>query len=255
VDGLRSQLDREGVALVEDAAHAFPSRVERFGGRHAGTIGIAGAFSFYATKTLTTGEGGMLVTDDQSVADRSRLMALHGINASAWRRYSEQGSWYYEIEEAGYKYNMSDIMAALGLVQLDRAGELHEARRRIAELYEQRLTASTVADLIQLPSGTNDPAHALHLYVIRLALDRLKIDRAEVIERLSDLGVGTSVHFIPLHLHPYYRRVLGCDPGAFPNASREYPRVISLPIWPDMKNRDVDRVGSALEQVLGVARA
>ena len=198
-------------------------------------------------------KGGMFVTDDQALADRVRLMSLHGISRNAWNRYAASGSWYYEIEDVGYKYNMTDLAAALGLVQLDRAEELLEARRTLAAGYTRQLTASQVADLIDLPSDTPDGSHAWHLYVIRLHTDRLRIDRGEVIDRLKGLGIGTSVHFIPLHLHPYYVGK-GFRAEDFPIATREYERVISLPIWPGMSGDDVDRVVSGLEGVLGSAR-
>jgi perosamine synthetase len=215
---------------------------------------VAGAYSFYATKTITTGEGGMLVTDDPAIADRARLMSLHGISRTAWNRYASSGSWYYEIEDAGYKYNMTDIAAALGLVQLERAQELLEARRELADRYTTSLRQGHVADLIEVPTEAPDGSHAWHLYVIRVALDRLTIDRGQVIEALKELGIGTSVHFIPLHLHPYYRQRWGYGPGDCPVATAEYERVISLPIWPGMSPDDVDRVVAGLEMVLGSAR-
>ena len=246
-------LEPLGIPVVEDAAHAFPSRIEALGGRYAGTLGRAGAYSFYATKTITTGEGGMFVTDDQALADRARLMSLHGISKNAWNRYAAAGSWFYEIEEAGYKYNMTDIAAALGLVQLDRAEELLTARRALAGRYREGFAASTARDLVDLPVDAQDGSHAWHLFVVRLDLDRLAIDRGQVIERLKELGIGTSVHFIPLHLHPYYVR-RGFAAADFPVATREFDRVISLPIWPGMSDEDVDRVVSGLEGVLRSAR-
>ncbi len=229
-------LDGRGIAVVEDTAHAFPSRIGGPDGRHAGTIGRVGAYSFYATKTITTGEGGMLVTDDDAIADRARIMSLHGISRDAWNRYSAGGSWYYEIEDAGYKYNMTDIAAALGLVQLDRADELLAARRSIAAEYTDGFRASAASDLIELPEDAADGSHAWHLYIIRLQLGQLALDRGAVIEALRQAGIGASVHFIPLHLHPYYRRRWGSRPDDHPVATREYERVISLPIWPGMSS-------------------
>jgi perosamine synthetase len=254
IERLVAALGPLGIAVVEDAAHAFPCRVGGSGGRYAGTFGRAGAYSFYATKTITTGEGGMLVTDDDAIAGRARIMSLHGISRDAWRRYTASGSWYYEIEDAGYKYNLTDIAAALGLVQLERAEELLAARRGLASAYAARLGTSPIADLVELPADAPDGSHAWHLYIIRLALDRLFVDRGRVIEGLRELGIGTSVHFIPLHLHPYYRRRWGYAADAFPVATREYDRVVSLPIWPGMTDDDVDRVASGLEDVLGPAR-
>jgi perosamine synthetase len=254
VDGLVERLDPRGIGVVEDAAHAFPSRVAAADGRYAGTFGRVGAYSFYATKTITTGEGGMLTTDDEAIADRARLMSLHGISRTAWNRYTAAGSWFYEIEDAGYKYNMTDLAAALGLVQLDRAEELLDARRARAARYTSAIGASRVADLIEVPTDEPDGSHAWHLYVIRLALDGLRIDRAAVIEALKALGIGTSVHFIPLHLHPYYRDRWGYRPEDLPVAAREFERVISLPIWPGMTDADVDRVVAGLVAVLDPAR-
>jgi dTDP-4-amino-4,6-dideoxygalactose transaminase len=196
----------------------------------------------------------MLVTDDPAIADRARLMSLHGISRTAWNRYASSGSWYYEIEDVGYKYNMTDIAAALGLVQLERAQELLDARRELARRYTTRLGDGRAADLIEIPTEAPDGSHAWHLYVIRPALHRLTIDRGQVIEGLKQLGIGTSVHFIPLHLHPYYRRRWGYSPGDCPVATAEYERVISLPIWPGMSFDDIDRVVDGLETVLGSAR-
>jgi perosamine synthetase len=193
----------------------------------------------------------MLVTDDEAIADRVRLMSLHGISRTAWNRYAASGSWYYEIEDVGYKYNMTDIAAALGLVQLERAEELLAARRELARDYADRLRGSRVAELIELPTDAPDGSHAWHLFVIRLAIDRLRIDRGEVIDGLKELGIGTSVHFIPLHLHPYYRRQWGYGPEDCPVATAEYQRVMSLPLWPGMSTGDIDRVVRGLEAVLG----
>jgi len=247
-------LEPRGIAVVEDAAHAFPSRIGGGDGRHAGTLGRAGAFSFYATKTITTGEGGMLVTDDDAIATRARMMSLHGISRDAWNRYSETGSWYYEIEDVGYKYNLSDIAAALGLVQLERADELAAARRRIAAAYTEAFRSSQAADLLQPPEDAPDDSHAWHLYIARLNLDRLTIDRAAVMTALRAAGIGASVHFIPLHLHPYYRRRWGTRPEDYPVATSEYERVVSLPIWPGMTADDVERVVNSLVLILDGAR-
>jgi perosamine synthetase len=252
IEELVARLAARGIGVVEDAAHAFPSRLP--GGRYAGAVGAAGAYSFYATKTITTGEGGMLVTNDGDLADRVRMMSLHGISRDAWKRYTAEGSWWYDIQEPGYKYNMTDIAAALGLVQLDRADELHAERRRLADAYVGAFRASRVADLVELPFDPGDGSHAWHLFVIRLALDELGIDRAGVIEGLRERGVGVSVHFIPLHQHSLYRRLRGERNLALPVADREAPRVISLPLWPGMGTAAVDRVVAALEAVLSEHR-
>ena len=254
IETIVRELDARGIPVVEDVAHAFPSRIGGQHGRYAGTFGRVGAYSFYATKTITTAEGGMLVTDDDALAARARIMGLHGISSDAWKRYTASGSWFYEIQEAGYKYNLTDIAAALGLAQLERADELLGARRALAAAYTEQLGSAPSADLVELPADASDGSHAWHLYVLRLHLDRLAIDRAEAIERLKAAGIGTSVHFIPLHLHPYYRDRWGYTPDALPTASREYERVISLPLWPGMTPGDVRRVTTAVDDVLSAGR-
>jgi perosamine synthetase len=265
---LRSVLDVAGdLPVVEDTAHAFPSPMAAFDGRFAGTIGRAGAFSFYATKTITTGEGGMLATDDAALADRARTMRLHGIGRDAWKRYTAAGSWYYEIEAAGFKDNMTDLAAAIGLVQLERAAELRAARAAIARRYFDGLADLATDGHLILPVGADDLAHAWHLFVIRLgpesrvvadsdlalpgvaalpaALRPMASGRARAIEALTRAGIGVSVHFIPLHLHPLYRE-MGNRAGQFPNAEAVYAGAISLPIWPGMTDIHVDRVVSAV---------
>jgi dTDP-4-amino-4,6-dideoxygalactose transaminase len=250
IDDLVERLNEKGVALVEDAAHAFPSRVAAAAGRYAGAFGVIGAYSFYATKTITTGEGGMLVTDTEQIADRARMMSLHGISRDAWKRYTADGSWSYDIEEAGYKYNMTDLAAAIGLAQLARAEELFDERKRLASAYLTAFAASPISDLIDLPVDPGDGSHAWHLFVVRLRLEALRVDRAEVIAALRERGIGTSVHFIPLHLHPLYRRLLDTQPETYPVSTAEAARVISLPLWPGMGVDAVARVVHALEDVL-----
>lgn len=236
-----------GLAVLEDAAHALPSFQ---GGRAAGTLGIAGALSFYATKTVTTGEGGMLVTDDDAIADRARVMRLHGISRDAWKRYTSSGNWYYEIEDAGFKYNMTDLAAAIGLVQLERAESMRAARERIARRYLEAFRASGLTDEIDLPPEAGpDDVHAWHLFPIRLRAGGAE-RRGAVIEWLRQAGIGTSVHFIPLHMHPYYRRTYGYAPDDLPVAAAEYRREISLPIYPDLSDADLDRVVDELERAL-----
>jgi len=210
--------------FVEDAAHTVPSIAERAG---AGRLGDAAAFSFYATKTMTTGgEGGMLTTDDDDLAARAKLMRLHGISADAWNRYGAGGSWAYEVAEAGFKYNLTDLAAAIGLVQFSRIDDLAGQRHAIAARYDERFRDSA---LVQLPPRRDPADHGWHLYVIRLELESLDVDRAAVIDRLAKAGIGTSVHFIPLHLHSYYQRRYGYKPGDFPVAERLFERSISLP--------------------------
>lgn len=247
VDALRAVAP--SVEFLEDAAHALPADVR---GVPTGRLGDAAAFSFYATKTMTTGgEGGMLVTADDDVARRARLMRLHGIDADAWNRYGSGGRWAYEVVEAGYKYNLTDLAAAIGLVQLERLDELAEARARIATRYDHAFAGSS---LVEPPPRRAEDRHAWHLYVVRLNLDALSTDRAAVIERLKEAGIGASVHFVPLHLHQHYQRRYGYVPGDFPAAERIFERSISLPIWPDMTEDQVDRVSSTLLEICDAAR-
>jgi dTDP-4-amino-4,6-dideoxygalactose transaminase len=235
---------RHGLAVIEDAAHAFPSRYKD---RMIGSLSDFTCFSFYATKTITTGEGGMVCTEDGARAERCRIMALHGISKDAWKRYSAEGAWYYEIVAPGYKYNMTDVAAAMGLAQLSKAERMWERRREIACRYT---TAFGELPELQAPHDRPDCQHAWHLYMLRLRPDRLRIDRAQFVEELKRRGIGCSVHFIPLHLHPYYREVYGCRPEDFPVALREYRREISLPIFSRMSDSDVQHVIHSVGDIL-----
>lgn len=230
--------------VIEDAAHAFPCS---YRGRPVGSIGDITCFSFYATKTITTGEGGMAVTDNVDWADRMRVMSLHGISRDAWKRYTAEGSWYYEILAPGFKYNMTDISAAMGLAQLLRAEEMLAKRRAIAGIYDEAFRSLDALELLDVQAESE---HARHLYVIKLRDGVLKIDRNQFIEELKQLGVGTSVHFIPLHMHPYYRDTFGYHPKDLPVAYDVYGRCISLPIYSSMDKNHVVRV---IESVLHIA--
>jgi perosamine synthetase len=235
--------------MVEDAAHALPATVN---GVPTGRLGDAAAFSFYATKSMTTGgEGGLLATDDDTIAERARRMRLHGISSDAWNRYGAGGSWYYQVVEAGFKYNMTDLAAAIGEVQLDRLDELADARSAIAASYDADLADS---EFVDLPTRRPGDQHSWHLYTVSLRLDRLTIDRAMVLKRMAEAGIGTSVHFIPLHLHPYYQRTFGYRPGDFPVAERLFEQALSLPIWPGMTGNEVKRVPATLMTILEDAR-
>ncbi|MDR2392873.1 MAG: DegT/DnrJ/EryC1/StrS aminotransferase family protein [Treponema sp.] len=225
-----------GLKVIEDAAHAFPSQLSN--GTWAGTIGDLGVFSFYATKTLTTAEGGMVVSRDQEIARRIRLMRSHGIDRSVWNRYTDtRASWYYEVVAAGYKYNMPDLLAALGRVQLARAGELLDRRKKIAARYDAAFQDE--GSLSLPPTG---PGDARHLYPLRLNLEILSISRDGFIEKIQAADVGVSVHFIPLHSMPYYRERYGLTEGDLPESMRSFQRAISLPLWPMMQDSEVERV-------------
>ena len=186
-------------------------------GAMIGTLSAMTAFSFYATKTLATGEGGMVTTDDDALADRVRLMRLHGMSRDAWKRYRADGNWRYEIIEAGYKYNLTDLQSALGLVQLSRCGEMWRSRARIAQRYTEALASMDAFHTLPVAS---DVQHAWHLYVILVDPSKLRIHRDQVIEELRERGIGTAVHFIPLHLHRYYQENWGYRAGDFPSRGR-----------------------------------
>jgi dTDP-4-amino-4,6-dideoxygalactose transaminase len=238
---------KHNLAVIEDAAHSLPAAYE---GQMIGTIGDFTSFSFYATKNLTTGEGGMLTGSPEHIA-MARVLSLHGMDRDAWKRYSAEGSWYYEVVAPGFKYNMTDIQAALGQVQLARLGELQVHRRDLVARYQAAF--ANVPEL-QVPVERSNVSHAWHLYVLRLNLDTLRIDRAEFIKALNDRKIGTSVHFIPIHLHPYYRNKYGWQPQDFPVAYGEYQRTISLPLYSRLAHRDQDDVIGAVLDVIESAR-
>lgn len=226
--------------IIEDAAHALPTQLR---GRTIGSVSQFTCFSFYATKTLTTGEGGMLTTDDDAAAERCRIMSLHGISRDAWKRYTAEGSWAYDIVAPGFKYNMTDIAAALGLVQLRKLDAMWMRRQDIARRYDEAL--SHVPEL-QLPARDRENQHAWHLYMLRVNNEHLRGGRDAFAMQLRERNIGISVHFIPLHLHPYYRDMYGYKPSDFPVASAEYAREVSLPIYSRMSDRDVDDVIEAV---------
>ncbi|MBZ5501197.1 MAG: DegT/DnrJ/EryC1/StrS aminotransferase family protein [Acidobacteriia bacterium] len=229
--------------IVEDAAHALPASYK---GKMVGTIGDVTCFSFYATKTLTTGEGGMITTENGELAERMRILSLHGISSHAWNRYTAQGGWRYEILDAGYKYNLTDLQAALGLAQLAKCDSMRNARARVAEEYSRLLMDQDAFTLASVPPGHQ---HAWHLYVVEVNPLALRIHRDQVMEELKERGIGSSVHFIPLHLHPLYQKQLGYCTGQFPNAEDRFERALSLPIYPDMTPDELGRVVEALRDI------
>jgi perosamine synthetase len=238
-----------GVAVVDDAAHAFPAARR---GKRVGTLADITCFSFYATKTITTAEGGAAVTAREDWADRMRVMSLHGISRDAWKRYTAEGNWYYEIVAPGFKYNLTDVASAIGLGQLARAESMRERRASISRRFDEAFRGTDALELIE-----RDPRdeHAHHLYVVKLRPGMLSIDRGRFIEEMRKLGIGTSVHFIPLHLHPYYREQFGYAPDALPVALDLYSRSISLPVYSRMTDGDVDRVIGAVLEVTSSNRA
>jgi dTDP-4-amino-4,6-dideoxygalactose transaminase len=241
---LRDIADRHGLILVDDAAHALPSSLN---GRLIGTWADLTAFSFYATKPLTTAEGGMLVTNGQQWAQRAAMMSLHGISHDAWRRYEGLGRWFYEVGEAGFKYNLTDVAAAMGLVQLARLDEMTGRRAEIAGRYVQAFSRHPE---LHVTDVTSDRETSWHLFILRLDLERLSGSRADFIDSLAARKIATSVHFIPLHLHPYWSRALAHQQLSLPVAEREYERALSIPIYSRMSDQDVEDVISAVESTI-----
>ncbi len=242
---------RYGLWVVEDAAHAFPAAWRRNAESPwqwcgEGTADVT-AFSFYANKTITTGEGGMAVTADAELADRIRLMSLHGLTRDAWERYSGGRSWDYRIVAAGYKYNLTDVAAAIGIQQLRRAEAMRVKRESVANLY---LTGFADDTDIELPPASENRVHAWHLFPIRLYLERLTIDRDRFIDELRECGVGCSVHWRPLHCHPYYEKHYGMTPADCPVASTQFARLISLPIFSNMRPDEVERVVTTVKMLV-----
>ena len=237
---------QHGLKVVEDAAHALPTTS---GGRMVGTLGSdATVFSFYANKTITTGEGGMLVTRDAALAQRAKTMRLHGMNRDAFDRFTAKvPSWYYEVVAPGFKYNLTDMAAALGIHQLRRAHAFQQRRAQIVAQYQAGLADLPLITAPQAPAGET---HAWHLYVLRLA-DGAGVPRDRFIEQLFEAGIGCSVHYIPLHLHPYWRDRYALSPAQFPHSQHAYERMVSLPLYTRMSDADVQRVVQAVRRALG----
>lgn len=230
--------------VIEDAAHAIGSKYKD---KKIGSIGDFTCFSFYATKNITTAEGGMITTDHGDLADKMRMLSLHGISKDAWKRYSSEGSWYYEIIYSGYKYNMSDLQASIGIHQMKKLDQMQKRREEIADRYNQSFAQ---IPQITIPTVKSYATHAWHLYPIQVNPELLSINRNEFIEALKAENIGTSVHFIPLHLHPYYREKYGFKGDDFPNAESLYNNEISLPIYPRMTDEDVEDVISAVKKII-----
>ena len=243
LEALESFAAYHGLWVVEDAAHALPAALRKGPGdfwRYCGenTASIT-CFSFYANKTITTGEGGMAVTDNQELADRMRLMSLHGLSSDAWDRYAPSGSWDYRVTAPGFKYNLADCAASIGIWQLRRAESMRRQRETVADYY---LKALADVEQLELPLNPPDRMHSWHLFPIRLRLEELPIDRNEFMKLLREHGVGCSVHWRPLHLHPYYEETFGWKPDHFPVATSEWKRLISLPIFQGMRDEEQEHV-------------
>ncbi|MBI5739835.1 MAG: DegT/DnrJ/EryC1/StrS family aminotransferase [Nitrospirae bacterium] len=244
MDPLLEIAGKHDLRVVEDAAHILPGKYKD---KNIGTISDITCFSFYANKNITTGEGGMAVTDNQEWADRMRIMSLHGISKDAWKRYSAEGNWYYEITAPGYKYNMTDMAAALGIAQLRKADSLLLRRSQIASRYNE---AFGELPQLSIPAESSNIQHSWHLYVIKLNPERLTINRDRFMAELKSRGIGTSVHFIPLHIHPYYRNTYGFSPGDFPIAYEIFQKIVTLPIYPMMTDEEVRSVVEAVTDIV-----
>lgn len=249
MDAVRAFAKRHGLWVVEDAAHAFPAgyrngstgRWRRCGEQTADVT----CFSFYANKTITTGEGGMAVTDDDSLAARIRSMSLHGLSQDAWKRFNG-GSWDYRIIAPGYKYNLTDLASSLGIHQLKRAELLRRRREQLATRYRAAFHDLPTVDVPEIHA---DRVHSWHLFPLRLRLERLTADRDNFVEMLKERGVATSVHWRPLHLHPYYESTFQWRPTDLPIASREWKRLVSLPLFPDMTDQELEYVVSTVRDL------
>jgi dTDP-4-amino-4,6-dideoxygalactose transaminase len=268
---------KHGLWVVEDAAHSFPAAYQELpspkgrgdggergaNGPHPGPLpkgegmvspwrrcgentSAVACFSFYANKTITTGEGGMAVTDNEELAGRMRQMSLHGLSHDAWKRFSGNNPWDYRIVAPGYKYNLTDIAAAIGIHQVARAEDFRRQRETLARQFRRQLSD---VEQLDLPPDPPDRIHAWHLFPIRLRLDRLTIDRNAFVEQLREQGVGCSVHWRPLHLHPYYEDTFHWRPEHLPEASRQWPRLISLPLFPGMRDDERDHVVAVVRRL------
>jgi len=238
--------DKHGLFVSEDAAHALYTRYKgcMIGERPKGTV----SYSFYATKNLCTGEGGMLVTDDEDIANKARVLVTHGMSRNAWNRYTKVGTWKYDIEEPGYKYNMFDLQAALGLKQLERLEEMQKKREQIALRYNEAFASIPALEIPKVTSYTTN--HCWHLYIIKLVPERLLIGRDQFIIELNNRNVGTSVHFIPVHLMSAYQKRFGYKEGDFPNTENWFNNVISLPLYSGMSDDDADYVIEAVRDIV-----
>ena len=244
LDEIHSLAEKYNLKVLEDAAHALPAEYK---GKKVGTMSDVTCFSFYATKTLSTGEGGMICSNNDEIAERCKIMRLHGINRDAWKRYTESGSWYYEVVAPGYKYNFTDLQASLGLPQLKKVNLMWDSRKRIAAKYTEALKD---LDTIQLHTIKPDRESSWHLFPIRLHLDRLTKNRAQLINELRQKNIGVGVHFMPVHQHLYYSETFNLSDENFPVASAAFPRLMSLPIYPGMTDDNVDKVIDILTDTL-----
>lgn len=250
LDELTALAQKHNLFLLEDAAHAVGAG---YHGRKIGVIGDATAFSFYATKNLTTAEGGMLTTDDDALAQKVRVLCLHGMSRDAWDRYTEKGSWAYQVVEAGFKYNLPDVLAAMGLWQLKELDGKIALRRQLTERYNAAFAAAP--ELLTPPPAPAGVDHAHHLYILRLNLERFTISRADFIAALKEQGIGASVHFIPLYRLDYYRRKYNWLPEDFPACESIFRSCLSLPVYPTLLPADQDYIIETILKLVEEHRA
>lgn len=245
MDKIMEIAKKHNLFVSEDAAHAVYTRYK---GTIIGGIGDTASFSFYATKNLATGEGGMLTTNNDEIAEKARIMSLHGMSKAAWNRYGKGGSWRYDIEYPGFKYNMTDMQAALGLHQLEKLDRMQKRRTDIAMAYNE--VFKDMPEIIIPKVAKYTTTHSWHLYVIQVNDELLNIDRDRFIEELTKENIATSVHFIPVHLHPYYKRTFGYKGGELPVCEKMFDRIISLPLYPKMTDQDVEDVIYAVKRIV-----
>jgi dTDP-4-amino-4,6-dideoxygalactose transaminase len=248
LDPLFHLAEQHGLQVLEDAAHAMPAKYK---GRLVGSRANLASFSFYATKNLTTAEGGCL-TGDRDLLERARIIGHHGMDKEAWKRFDQSGTWYYEVVLPGFKYNLTDMQASLGLVQLNRLEGFQRRRREVVDRYNERLSKLPA---LQLPVEAPEVASSLHLYVIRLRVERLRIGRNQFIEELKTRQIGTSVHYLPVHMQPFYRDKYGYRPEDCPVAADAFSRMLSLPLHPGLTDQDVDDVCEAVEALVKLHEA
>jgi perosamine synthetase len=244
MDEIMAIAKKYNLKVIEDAAHSLPAYYKN---KIIGTIGDVTCFSFYATKTLATGEGGMLCTDDEKIAERCSIMRLHGISKDAWKRYSAEGSWYYEVVAPGYKYNFTDLQAALGLSQLKKINIMLNMRKYVNDFYNEHLKDEPLISLYEIKK---DRQSAYHLYPLQIHFESLVINRSQFIDKLKEKGIGASVHFIPLYRHPYYRENFKLNFEDYPVSEQIYPRLISLPIWPGMTDGQLEYIVKSIKNIL-----
>jgi dTDP-4-amino-4,6-dideoxygalactose transaminase len=249
MDGIMELARKYNLLVIEDAAHGIGTKYKgQLLGSWADRVTV---FSFYATKTMTTGEGGLIATGIEEIAHRARILSLHGITHDAWKRYSSTGSWYYEVMAPGYKYNMTDIQAALGICQLKRLEDFIQRREEICQTYNNAF--NSMPEIIT-PKVSPAARHARYIYPILVEEALLRINRAQFIEALKSENIGTSVHFIPVHLHPYYKEAFGYERGNYPVAESVYDRLISLPLFPHMTAQDIQDTIEAVQRIVDYYR-